>query len=173
MADYYENDLSADDSLCSLEQADAALALSLHGSAWDQRAKADRQACADDPQRLPARDLDKASLRDASAVLAAQPWRGHKIDPYQPQPFPRRLSMDDGRYVSGIPVEIAKATALLAAHLVERREQSMSPEIFRAYQIGEVRGEFRAPNRDDLPRHVRTLITPFLMCGSAWSPVRP
>lgn len=174
MPDYYADDLSPVESLVTLERADAILAATLAGRDWSERAATDRQLCEDDPDRSPDRDSDKNALRDASALLATLPWKGVKLDADQAQPFPRaHLSTPEGRRITGIPAEVEKATALLAVALLERLDQSMTPEVFRAYQIGEVRGEFRAPIRDDLPRQIRILIAPLLNGGSSWSPVRP
>ncbi|MNQ65652.1 hypothetical protein D3C85_801120 [compost metagenome] len=173
MIDYYDGDLTPADSLVTLEEADTILAATLHGREWTARANDDRRACGDDPDRTPARNLDRAALMDASAVLAAQDWKGRKAASDQAQSFPRTgLNMGDGRVIQGVPVEVKKAASMLAAHLIARSEQSMTPEVFRAYQIGEVRGEFRAPIRDDLPRHVRLLVQPLLESGSGWAPVR-
>lgn len=172
MTDYYAGDLSPSDSLVSLEAADAILATTLYGREWTSRADLDRRACADDADRQPDRSADKAALRDASGLLGCQPWRGRPASTSQVQPFPRvGLTQTDGRVISGIPYDIAKATALLAVHLIAKADQPMSAETFRAYQTGEVRGEFRAPMRDDLPRQVRTLINQYLHGGTTWSPL--
>lgn len=174
MTDYYADDLSSDESLITLQRADAILAATLAGRDWTERAKADRQLCLDDPDRTPDRDTDKNAVRDASTLLATLPWKGVKVAADQPLPFPRALlATPEGRRITGIPNEVETATALLAVTLLECLDQSMSPEVFRAYQIGEVRGEFRAPMRDDLPRQIRILIAPLLNGGASWSPVRP
>jgi len=173
-AEYYADDLSPGESLVTLERADAILAATLAGQEWTERASNDRKLASDDPDHIPQRHADKCALRDASAILGTLPWKGYRVAADQLQPFPRaHLTTAEGRRIAGTPVEVEKATALLAVVLLERLQQSMSPEIFRAYQIGEVRGEFRAPIRDDLPRHIRILIAPLLNGGSAWSPVRP
>lgn len=174
MIDYYAGDLSPDESLITLERADSILASTLAGREWTQRAAQDRQLCLDDPERTPQREDDKNALRDATARLGSLPWKGMKVSSDQPLPFPRaHLTTPEGRRIIGIPAEVERATALLAVFLLERREQSISPEVFRAYQIGEVRGEFRAPVRDDLPRHIRLLVAPLLNGGSSWSVVKP
>lgn len=173
-SDYYDSDLPSDASLISLEIADAILATTLHGFTWTARADEDRRACTDNLERQPARDLDKAALQDASAIMGAQQWRGRRAVTGQPQPFPRTgLSLPHGFVVSGIPADVRRATAILAAMLVAKSEHSMSPEVFRSYQIGEVRGEFRTPARDDLPPPVRQLVAAYLDGGAAWVRVRP
>jgi hypothetical protein len=172
--DYYADDLSQDVSLITLEEADAILTTTLHGFNWTTRATADRAACADDPERTPARDLDKAALQDATAVLNAQSWRGRRATASQTHAFARvGLSLPEGQVIAGIPTEVRRATAILAASLVAASEQSMTPETFKSYQIGQVRGEFRAPPIDDLPRPVRQLIAPLLDGGASWSRVKP
>jgi hypothetical protein len=174
MPDYYANDLSPAQSLVTLERADDILAATLAGRDWTERAVTDRQLCLDDPDRSPDRASDRNALQDASALLATLPWKGVKIAADQAQPFPRAyLTTPEGRRVIGIPAEVEKATALLAVALLERLGQAMTPEVFRAYQIGEVRGEFRTPIRDDLPRQIRILLATLLNGGSSWSPVRP
>ena len=174
LIDYYASDLTTDVSLVTLEDADTILATTLHGREWTVRADDDRRACADSPQREPARAFDKAALQDASAIMASQHWRGRRAVASQSQAFPRiGLSLPDGRVVAGIPTDVRRATAILAATLIAKSEQSMSADMFRSYQIGEVRGEFRAPPIDDLPRPVRQLIAPYLDGGSSWAKVRP
>lgn len=172
--EYYADDLTPDDALVTLEQADAILEKSLHGRQWSARVRDDRRACFDNPERNPQRDQDKAALCDASTIMVGQPWKGRVSDVDQIQPFPRAgLVLADGKVVYDIPRAVRTATALLAVHLIAKADQPMSADVFRSYQTGEVRGEFRAPMRDDLPRHVRTLIAPFINGGTTWSPVRP
>lgn len=172
LADYYADDLSPDSSLITLERADAILATTLQGREWTYRAAEDRRACLDDPTRQPDRQQDKAALCDASRLLSAQQWRGRKVVATQRQAFPRAgLSLATGEVVTGIPSQIEEATAILAAHLVIKADQSVSADLLRSYQIGEVKGEFRAPLRNDLPRPVIVLIQPFLKSGACWSPL--
>lgn len=172
--EYYDDDLSPHDSLITLEAADTILATSLHGREWTARAAIDKQAIFDDPERLPDRADDKAALIDASTVMAAQPWKGRKASPDQAQVFPRvAVHIDTGAAVIGIPMEIQRATALLAAHLSKRADMALSPELMVSYAIGETSGIFRAPSLDELPRHIRQMITPFMNAGSGWAAVRP
>jgi len=171
--EYYNDDLTGADSLVSLEAADSILANTLHGRAWTARAESDRRACFDDPERQPERTDDKSALRDASAMLAAQPWKGRAADSEQPQPFPRvGIRLDTGASVHGVPAAIQTATALLAAHLIQQADQSISPELLISYAVGESQGVFRAPSLDSLPRHVRQLIQPYLDAGSGWAQVK-
>jgi len=172
--EYYTADLSPDESLITLQAADIVLATSLYGREWTARVAADKQAIFDDPERLPVRADDKAALIDASTVMAAQPWKGRKASPDQAQAFPRvAVHIDTGAAVIGIPMEIQRATALLAAHLSKRADMALSPELMVSYAIGETSGIFRAPSLDELPRHIRQMITPFLNAGSGWTTVRP
>lgn len=171
--DYYDDDLSPDDSLITLQAADSILATSLHGREWTARVTADKQAATDDPERLSDRADDKAALIDASAVMAAQPWKGRKASPDQTQAFPRTdVHLDTGAAVIGVPAPIQRATALLAAHLSRRADMPITAETMVSYAIGESSGIFRAPSLDELPRHVRQTITPFLNAGSGWTTVR-
>ena len=171
--DYYDDDLSPADSLITLQVADAILATSLHGREWTARATGDRQASFDDPERAPERADDKAALRDASSVMAAQSWKGRKAAADQQQAFPRvGVHLDTGAPVFGIPVEIQRATALLVAHLSARANMPLSPELMVSYAIGETSGIFRTPSLDELPRHIRQLFAPYLNAGSGWAPVR-
>lgn len=171
--EYYTDDLSPEDSLITLEAADAILATSLHGREWTARVQADKQAAFDDPERPPQRDDDKAALIDASAVMAAQPWKGRQTLPDQTQAFPRiAVHLDTGEAVIGVPAPIQRATALLAADLSRRADMPITAETMVSYAIGETSGIFRAPSLDELPRHVRQLITPYLNAGSGWTAVR-
>ncbi|WP_313011201.1 DnaT-like ssDNA-binding protein [Brevundimonas sp.] len=171
--DYYDDDLSPTDSLISLQTADAVLATSLHGRDWTARAVADKQAIFEDPERTPERTDDKAALCDASTIMASQPWKGRKASPDQHQAFPRiGVHLETGASVHGVPLEIQRATALLAAHLIKRADMPLSPELMVSYSIGETSGIFRSPSQDELPRHIRQLIAPFLNVGSGWAPVR-
>lgn len=171
--EYYDDDLTAADSLVSLEVADTILANTLHGRVWTARAESDRRACLDDPERQPERNDDKSALRDASAMLAAQPWKGRPTTCDQPQAFPRvGVSLDTGASVHGVPAAIQTATAFLAAYLIERADQPISPELLISYTIGQSQGVFRAPSLDAFPRHVRQLIQPYLNAGSGWAQVR-
>lgn len=172
--EYYTADLSPDESLITLQAADIVLATSLHGREWTARVAADKQAATDDPELSPQRDDDKAALIDASAVMAAQPWKGCKASPEQTQAFPRiAVHLDTGEAVIGVPAPIQRATALLAAHLSRRADMPITAETMVSYAIGESSGIFRAPSLDELPRHVRQLITPYLNAGSGWTAVRP
>ncbi len=171
---YYDSDLTDEVSLITLETADAILATTLHGREWTARAVDDRRACTDDPERQPDRALDKAALQDASAIMGVLNWRGRLFVTGQAQPFPRvGLSLPDGQVIAGTPTDVRRATAILAATLAAKADQSMSPDVFRSYQIGEVRGEFRTPPLDDLPRPVRQLVAPYLDGGTSWAKVRP
>lgn len=171
--DYYDDDLTPAESLITLETADAVLATSLHGRDWSVRVAANKQACFEDPQRQPQRADDRAALHDASAIMAAQPWKGRKAAPDQPQPFPRvAVHLDTGMAVHGVPKDVQRATALLAAHLSELASRPLSPDLIVSYAVGESSGVFRAPSLDELPRHVRQLIAPYLNVGSGWAPVR-
>lgn len=171
--EYYDGDLTPEQSLISLQTADAILATTLHGRDWTHHANEDRRACLDDPERTPQRDDHKAALQDASAVMAVQLWKGHKASSSQPQPFPRvGVHVPTGEAVIGIPAPVQRATAILAAHLVRQADQPLTPEILKSYAVGESRGVFREPSIDPLPRPVRELIAPFLNAGPSWSPVR-
>ncbi len=171
--DYYDDDLSPIDSLISLQAADTILATTLHGREWTARANEDRQNCFDDPERSPQRNDDRAALRDASAVLAAQPWRGHKAVPEQAQAFPRvGIHLDTGVAVHGVPEAIQRAAAILASHLSKQADMPLNPELMVSYAVGESSGTFRAPSLDTLPRPVRQLIAPFLNAGSGWAPLQ-
>ena len=174
MQDYYADDLIPDQSLITLETADSILATTLHGRDWTARASADRQACFDDPERQPDRADDRSALRDASAILANQPWRGCKSRVDQSGPFPRVGIIDDsGKHYAGTPDAIQRATAILAAELIKQADEGLSPRLMKSYAIGESAGTFRDPSLDPLPAPVRQLITPFVHSGPSWSPVRP
>jgi hypothetical protein len=173
MADYYADDLSPDESYVSLERADEILSQTLAGKTWTERASRDRQLATDDPEHVPQREDDKNALRDATAALNALAWKGTPVAINQPLAFPRRLYDLQGRLIAGIPEAVEKATALLAAHLLENEGQSITPDLFRSYRVGESSGVFRATTPDAFPKHVRATIAGLVEGATTWSPVRP
>lgn len=173
MSDYYADDLSPDESYVTLERADDILSQTLAGRTWTERAALDRQLATEDPDHIPQRGDDKSALRDATAALDGLPWKGTPVTVNQPRAFPRRLYDLQGRLIAGIPEAVEKATALLAAHLLENEGQSITPDLFRSYRVGESSGVFRTTTPDALPKHVRTAIAGLIEGATTWSPVRP
>lgn len=173
MPDYYADDLSSGESYVTLERADEILSQTLAGKTWTERAFRDRQLATDDPEHVPQREDDKNALRDATAVLDALAWKGRPVAINQPLAFPRRLYDAQGRLIAGVPSGVEKATALLAAHLLENEGQSITPDLFRSYRVGESSGVFRAKTPDTLPKHVRAALSGLVEGATTWSPVRP
>lgn len=171
MPDYYADDLSSGESYVTLERADEILSQTLAGKTWAERASRDRQLATDDPEYVPQREDDKNALRDATAALDALAWKGTPVAINQPLAFPRRLYDAQGRLIAGVPFGVEKATALLAAHLLENEGQGITPDLFQSYRIGESSGVFRAKTPDALPKHVRALINQLLTGGTTWSPL--
>jgi hypothetical protein len=182
----YDDDLVPGvDSYASLEAADAILAASLHADHWDAT-----PPILDDPENpeptegfeppagaVAAVRTKRAALLDATHIITALPLSGRKAQPDAPLAFPRvGLRDGEGYAVSGtlIPEEVERATAFLAAHLVKsRRDGSAEAERLVSSRIGQSAGVFRTPSLDNLPRHVRAMLKPFLQGGASWAPVRP
>ena len=182
----YEDDfLPGVESYVTLQTADELLSASLHGEDWGNTPLTITDAPDDpyfnDPFSPPAEFVatvraKRAALRDASQIITGLPLAGRKAPGGLPLAFPRTGLRDaDGCAVSAttIPAAVQCATAYLAAHLLKsRRDGSAEAERFMSNRVGQSEAVFRTPSLDNLPRHVRALLNPFLHGGATWAPVR-
>jgi hypothetical protein len=128
------------------------------------------------PEHVAIVTLKRNALRDASQLIGTLPLAGRKTEAELPLAFPRTGLRDaEGNAVSStlIPKAVERATAFLAAHLVKQRQLGEHAAMFVSNRVGESSAVYRAPSLDDLPRHVRKTLEPFLRGSASYSPVSP
>jgi hypothetical protein len=183
---YADDFLPGLESFITLQVADELLAKSLHGDDWGPTPLPINDDEDDpfftDPFTPPAAHVavinrKRAALRDASGLIATLPFAGRKSATDLPLAFPRTGLRDhEGSPVSSIhiPAQVERATALLAAHILKRHnEGEVGASTLVSYRVGQTSGEFRPPSPDDLPRHVRKTLEPFLLGSASLARVRP
>jgi len=108
------------------------------------------------------------ALITATAVLDRMRWLGRKLVPTQPLEWPR---VPD-RAIPGYPLAVAvvppitTATIELAIHLLGQGDMGGGPAVMQR-MLGDSMVMFQAYTPDDLPKHVRRLIEPYLRVSSA------
>jgi hypothetical protein len=185
---YRDDFLPGVESYVTHRDADLIVSNSLHDDDWPTT-PAPIYASADDPY-YPGPDepfvpppehvaivaLKRNALRDASQLIDTLPLAGRKTEAELPLAFPRTgLRDEEGNAVSStvIPKLVERATAFLAAHLVKQRQFGDAPATFVSSRVGESSAVYRKPSLDDLPRHVRKTLEPFLRGSSSYASVRP
>lgn len=138
-------------SYVSLETAEQIAAERLFGFHWNT---------ADDTTR-------KQALITATALLDRMGWQGRPSAPTQPLAWPRVPDRCPAGYpLSGeTPAAIVTATVELAIYLLGRGELSGQPIMQR--MLGDSMVMYFPTIADELPKHVRRLIEPFLRATSA------
>lgn len=133
---------------------------------------ADALAIAD--ERLFTRDWDCAddvtrcrAILTATAILNRMSWEGRPLAPTQPLAWPRVPQGCPSGYplTTEVPAAIITATAELAFHLLERGEMER-PAIMQR-MLGQSMAMYFPTIADELPKHIRRLIEPYLRSSSA------
>jgi hypothetical protein len=95
-------------------------------------------------------------------------WSGHPVAPTQPLAWPRVANRCPDGYplTTDIPAPIAAATVELAIYLLGNGELPGGPAIMQR-MLGDSMVMHFAHVADELPKHVRRLIEPFLRSTSA------
>jgi hypothetical protein len=140
------------DSYVSLEAANALAAQRLFAGAWD---------AATDETRAQA-------LITATALLDRLQWQGRPLARTQPLAWPRVAESCPEGYPLTVetPPEIATATVEWAIHLLNAGAMPGRPAIMQE-MVGASMVMHFAHIADELPKHVRRLIEPFLRSSSA------
>lgn len=107
------------------------------------------------------------ALITATALLDRMRWQGRRLSPTQPLAWPRVADRALPGYPLAIetPAAIARATVELAAHLLEAGPPSSKPVMQQ--MLGDSMVMFFPTIADELPKHVRRLIEPYLRASSA------
>ncbi|HVJ03296.1 MAG TPA: DnaT-like ssDNA-binding protein [Sphingomonas sp.] len=104
----------------------------------------------------------------ATALLDRMQWRGRPLAPTQRLAWPRVANGCPEGYplTAHIPAPIAAATVELAIHLLSTGELPSGPAIMQR-MLGDSMAMYFAHVADELPKHVRRLVEPFLEASSA------
>lgn len=139
-------------SYVSLEDAEAVASERLFAAAWsaatpETRAKA---------------------LITATALLNRMQWQGRPVAPSQPLAWPRVADRCPPGFplIAETPAPIVTATVELALHLLQTGELPGGPAVMQR-MLGDSMAMYFAHVADELPKHVRRLIEPFLRSSSA------
>ncbi|MCP3731809.1 hypothetical protein M9978_15395 [Sphingomonas sp. MG17] len=113
-------------------------------------------------------DARAQALMTATALLDRLQWQGRKAVSSQPLAWPRIDDRCSEGYplATEIPAPIAAATVELAIHLLATGELPGGPAIMQR-MLGDSMVMHFAHVADELPKHVRRLIEPFLRSSSA------
>lgn len=113
-------------------------------------------------------DTRAAALITATALLDRMQWQGRPIAPTQPLAWPRVANRCPDGYplTTEIPAAIVTATAELAIHLLATGDLGGGPAVM-SRMVGDSMVMHFAHVGDELPKHVRRLIEPFLEASSA------
>lgn len=109
-----------------------------------------------------------AALMTATALLDRLQWEGRPLAPTQPLAWPRVPDRCPAGYplTTDTPPAIVTATAELAIHLLSTGELGGGPAVMQR-MLGDSMVSHFAHVADELPKHVRRLIEPFLRSSSA------
>jgi hypothetical protein len=118
--------------------------------------------------RTAAAELRLMALATAAAVLDQLKWSGTQAEADQALAWPRKGVRDErGRLLpyDTIPAAVAMACAELAFHLIGNPQPSGAAVQMR--QLGDSLVTYFPTVADELPRHVRRLVEPYLRVRSA------
>lgn len=135
---------AGDNSYVGLTDANAIASANLFNAAW---------SAASDSARTRA-------IITATSFLDRLNWKGERAEPTQELAWPRTCTP-----TAGVPSAIERATVELASHLLSQHEPSPKPVMQE--MIGPSLIMFYPYVSDELPRHVRRLVEPFLTVRSA------
>ncbi len=139
-------------SYASLDDADALATSRLFSALW-----------------IAATDNTRAqALITATALLDRMRWQGRKLAPTQALAWPRVPDRCPSGYPLNLPVpgEIVTATVELAIHLLATGKLPGGPAI-QQQMLGDAMTMYFPTIADELPKHVRRLIEPYLRMSSA------
>lgn len=113
-------------------------------------------------------DTRAQALMTATALLDRMQWQGRPLAPTQALAWPRIADRCPPGYplTVDIPAPIAAATVELAIHLLRTGELPGGPAVMQR-MLGDSMSMYFAHVADDLPKHVRRLIEPFMRSSSA------
>ncbi|MDQ0250811.1 hypothetical protein J2W22_002875 [Sphingomonas kyeonggiensis] len=113
-------------------------------------------------------DTRAQALMTATALLDRMQWQGRRLAPTQPLAWPRVADRCPEGFplTADIPTPIAAATVELAIFLLGNGELPGGPAIMQR-MLGDSMVMHFAHVADELPKHVRRLIEPFLRVSSA------
>jgi hypothetical protein len=113
-------------------------------------------------------DTRAQALMTATALLERMQWEGRPLAPTQALAWPRVADRCPDGYplTADIPAPIAAATVELAIYLLGQAEMPGGPAIMQR-MLGDSMVMHFAHVADELPKHVRRLIEPFLRSSSA------
>jgi hypothetical protein len=108
-------------------------------------------------------DLRARALITATALLDRMKWKGRPLAPSQPLAWPRVNDHCPEGYplTAEVPREIITASVELAIYLLSVGENPGGPAIMQR-MLGDSMVMHFAHVSDDVPKHVRRLIEPFL-----------
>lgn len=162
------------DSYVSFEDADALAAKLIGGEAWRLAVASAAASLAGDEApatpALPPAECCRA-LYSASAILDRLSWAGERADRNQPLAWPRRGARDDRGWpvpAEYTPPALATACAELAFHLLATDQTARRAPV-QMVQIGATMETYFACVADELPKHVRRIVEPFLAVRSTHS----
>lgn len=114
-----------------------------------------------------ARTRERAIIT-ATAVLDRMGWQGRRLAPTQPLAWPRVADRAPLGYplTTDIPDAIKTASVELAIHLLATGTLGGGPAIMQR-MLGDSMEMFYPTVADELPKHVRRLVEPYLRASSA------
>lgn len=141
------------DSYVTYEQAVGIADTTLFAQAW-QIAAPERKAL---------------SLKTATSLLSRMRWKGIPTNPSQKLAWPRtNVRNKYGQLIpsDAIPSDLAIATVELAIYLLANGTYPGGPAV-QMRQLGDALTMYFAGVTDELPKHVRRLVEPYLLVGSS------
>lgn len=138
-------------SYCGLEDAQATAATRLFAGAWNAATE----------------EVQSQALTTATALLDRMGWQGRPVAPSQPLAWPRVADRCPPGYplAAAVPSAIVTACVELAIHLLAQGQLAGMPVMQR--MIGDSMTMYFPAIADELPKHVRRLIEPYLRVSSA------
>jgi hypothetical protein len=108
------------------------------------------------------------ALITATSLLDRMQWQGRKLAPTQPLAWPRVAERAPLGYplTTEIPDAIKTASVELAIHLLATGSLGSGPAIMQR-MLGDAMEMYYQHLADELPKHVRRLIEPYLSASSA------
>ena len=108
------------------------------------------------------------SIITATAVLDRMGWQGRKLAPTQPLAWPRVAERAPQGYplTADVPEAIKTASVELAIHLLATGNLGGGPAIMQR-MLGDSMEMYYPTVADELPKHVRRLVEPYLRASSA------
>lgn len=116
-----------------------------------------------------ATDANKArAIITATALLDRMGWQGRKLAPTQPLAWPRVADRAPFGYplATEIPDAIKTASVEFAIHLLATGSLGGGPPIMQR-MLGDSMEMFFPTIADEIPKHVRRLVEPYLRASSA------